>query len=108
MIGETVTQHAYTGSTKNAHNRETPVYQDVPVENVGVDVPDASEPRDPSTNRQVVALVIFVPANITVSGRDQFTVRGNRYGVEGDPGGVRNFFTGTTFPTEVKLRKVTG
>ena len=107
--GETVQHIRWLRNDRNAHGKLTPVYADPePVENTGVDVPRADEPRDGTSGRQIIDLVIFLPAGTTVNGRDQFKVRGTTYEVEGDAPALTNFFTGTPFLTEVKLRKVTG
>lgn len=107
--GETVFHERWVRDNRNAHGKLTPEYaHPEPVEDVGVDVPRADEPREGTTNRQIVDLVLFLPSGVSVSGRDRFVVRGDTYEVEGDAPAVTNFFTGTPFMTEVKIRKVTG
>ena len=107
--GETVFHERWVRDNRNAHGKLTPEYATPEqVDNVGVDVPQVNEPRDGTTNRQIVDLVLFLPAGVTVSGRDRFVVRGDTYEVEGDAPAITNFFTGTPFLTETKLKRVTG
>lgn len=107
--GETVAHTAWVRDECNAHGQLRPVFADpVEIEGVGVDVPSVDEPRDGSSGRQVVDLVLFLPAGTTVDRRDTFTVRGVEYQVEGESPELPNFFTGAIFRTEVKVRRVTG
>jgi len=107
--GETVQHVRWVRDDRNAHGRLTPVFADPQdIENTGVDVPQATEPRDGTSNRQIVDLVLFLPAGTRVNSRDQFIVRGDTYEVEGEAPALSNFFTGTPFLTEVKVKKVTG
>ena len=107
--GETVTHSKWLRDERNAHGQLRPVFADpVEVEGVGIDVPSADEPRDGTSGRHVVDLVLFLPAGSTVDRRDKFVVRGSDYQVEGEAPPIPNFFTGAIFRTEVKVRRVTG
>ena len=106
--GEPVTRHKWLRDDRNAMNQLIPVFVDELVENVGVDVVDSDEPRNAISERTIVERVLFLPPGLTISLRDQFTVYGIRYGVEGYAPPVRNFFTSAVFRTEVKLKRVTG
>lgn len=106
--GEQVTRHKWLKDERNAHGQLVPVRVDELVEDVGIDVPDSDEPRNGVSERTIVALVLFLPPGMVISQRDEFTVHGERYGVEGYAPPVRNFFTATVFRTEVKLKRVTG
>lgn len=106
--GETVTRHAFLRAERNAHGATVNVYEDRLVDDVGIDSADADEPRNAMSERVVVERVLFLPAGMTIDSRDEFTVHGQRYGVEGYAPPIRNFFTATMFRTEVKLKRVTG
>lgn len=106
--GEQVIRHQWLRNERNQQGAQVPVYQDVLVEDVGIDVAAADEPRNMSAERDVVERVLFLPPGITISHLDQFTVYGQRFGVEGYAPPVRNFFTASVFRTEVKLKRVTG
>jgi hypothetical protein len=106
--GEQVTRHAFISSTRNAHGQLVDVFADAFVENAGVDVADANEPRNAMAARDAVERVLFLPPGMVIDSRDQFTVQGLRYGVEGYAPPIRNFFTSAMFRTEVKLKRVSG
>lgn len=107
--GVQVTRHPYLRTDTNAHGQTVLIYgPDVEVANVGIDVPQANEPRNQISERELVNQVIFLPPGYSIDHRDQFTVFGQRFGVEGYAPPITNMFTGSIFFTEVKLRKVTG
>jgi hypothetical protein len=107
--GETVEWLAYAGATRNAHGQMIPEYADpAPVDGVGIDVPDVAEPRDGAGQRQITDYVLFLPAGFRCDRRDQFMIDGELYGVEGRARPVRSPFTGSTFPTPVKVRRIDG
>ena len=107
--GETVEHVRWLHDERNAHNHLTPVFAEPEsVSNVGVDVPSPTEPLNGIDHRQVVDLVAFLPAGYTVDHRDKLIIRGQEYEVVGDAPSITNFFTGTPFLTETKLKRVTG
>ena len=107
--GETVEHARWSHDEYNAHGQATPVYEDpVEISNVGVDVPSPTEPLNGLDQRQIVDLVVFLPAGTTVDHRDKFIIRGQDYEVIGDAPPITNFFTSTPFLTETKLKRVTG
>ena len=107
--GETVEHVRWLKDERNAHNQLKPVYTEPEVvPNVGVDVPSPTEPLNGIDHRQVVDLVVFLPAGYTVDHRDKLIIRGQEYEVVGDAPSITNFFTGTPFLTETKLKRVTG
>lgn len=107
--GETVQHLAYTGQARDAHGNVKPTYAPpVAIHGVGVDIPDVDEPRDAASQRQIVDHVLFLPPGFTCSRKDKFIVRGDEYQVEGHAPTVPNFFTGTMFRTEVKVRAISG
>lgn len=108
--GDSVLHHRYAGTVRNAHGQTVVSYAD-PVELHGVGVaPGAStEPRDGGSYRVVSQTTIYVPPGTTVDARDQFTVRGIKYGVEGDAAGEwRNPYTGWNPGSAVTLRRISG
>ncbi|ALE05512.1 hypothetical protein AL755_08515 [Arthrobacter sp. ERGS1:01] len=107
--GETVLHRAYVGVVRDSHGNAIAQYAAaVPIPGVGVDVPDAQEPRDGASQRQTTDAVLFFPPGFNCGRRDLFTIRGEEYGVEGNAPPISNFFTGTLFRTEVKVRRVDG
>lgn len=106
--GEPVIRHRWVRDERNSLNQIVPVFEDELIEDVGVDVADSDEPRNQISERNIVERVLFIPPGVTISPRDQFTVHGLKYGVEGYAPPVRNFFTAAVFRTEVKLKRVTG
>lgn len=107
--GETVMHRAYVGMVRDSHGNAVPQYAPpVAVAGVGVDVPDAQEPRDGASQRQIVDAVLFFPPGFYCGRKDLLTVRGEEYGVEGNAPPISNFFTGTMFRTEVKVRRING
>ncbi len=98
---------------KNSHGIVKDLWADpVAYENVGVDVPSSTE-SGPQTagggmDRQVVDLVAFMPHGFECSKMDRMIVGGRTYEVQGDAVQVKNFFTGSLFPTPVNLRRIDG
>ena len=106
--GESVEHLVYSQGPPNSHGKPSAVYTSTVIPGVGVDVPDVAETGLGSSNEQTIDAVIFLPAGMTASKMDQFLVRGKKYQVNGDAMAIKNFFTGAMFPTEVKLRRVSG
>lgn len=108
-FGETVQHVRFAGQKRNAHGQVIETFHDpVGIDRVGVDIPRVDEPHNGLAQRVVVDLVIFLPPGLEVGSRDKFVIRGDTYEVIGGAPQLNNFFTGTPFMTEVKLRRVTG
>lgn len=107
-FGETVTHLKYGATGKDAYNKVTYGYTPVEIEGVGVDVSSAQESLDGTVNRSEVDLTIFLPAGTSYDSKDRFKVRGATYEVVGPSTYIKNFFTGSMFKTEVKLKRFTG
>lgn len=105
--GETVQHIRWTGQTTDAQGYRTSGYAPaVDVPNVGVDVvADSTEPRDGTVQRADADLTLFLPPGTTVGSRDKFIVRGETYQAEGIGVPLNNFFTGSMFNTEVKVKR---
>lgn len=104
--GEAVVRLAWSKGTKNAHGQVTPVYTPETIENVAVDVAEAEETG--LDDRQRIEVTLFLPAGTETSKQDQFIVRGKKYEADNDGLLIRNAFTGTVFPTEVRLKRIDG
>ena len=108
--GEQVVWHRHGVTGKDSYNRPILGFVDEPLENVAVAPGSSSESRSTSNpSRLSTQLSILLTSDPGVSDQDQFTVRGHRYEVDGSPeGGWVNPFTGTSFGTEINLKKVRG
>lgn len=107
--GSTVIHHVYRNGSKDRYGKPTPGFAPpVDLPGVGVDAPQSADVLAGTTQRAEVELVLFVPPGVQVSSRDEFTVAGNRYSVVGVAPPITNFFTGTSFYTEVSLRRTNG
>lgn len=108
--GETVLLHRFTGSGRDSHNNVVPAYADPEtIDGVAVAPGSSSEPRNGASQRVITQMSIYPPAGLVVDPRDQFTVRGKRYAVEGDMSGAWvDPFTGWAPGSEVTLKRVTG
>lgn len=105
MADEKVTWHRYTEGAKDRYGRATFTFTDEEIL-AKVAPGQSSEPRRGFAHRTIAAMTIY--ASITPDEQDEFTVRGKRYGVEGETGNWANPFTGTSFGVEIPLRKVSG
>lgn len=108
--GESVVWHERTETGRDAYNRPVVGWVDHVVENVAVAPGSTSEPRlDANMNRLRTEMSLYLVHDPGIKSSDQITVRGVRYEVEGDvSGGWSNPFTGTSFGSEITLRRVTG
>lgn len=80
------------------------------VENVAVAKTSVVEPRDDGSYRLTEETTLYFDPPLVVSRRDLFTVRGERYEVEGGSplDEWRNPFNGDVPGSEIKVRRVTG
>lgn len=107
--GETVEYLPYVPDGQDDYGDPAPGYgEPIPYGDVIVDAPKSNEPRDGSSERLVVDLILFMPPGFTCGSRDRFKVRGDEYQVEGLGTPNANVFTGAVFRTEVAVRRVTG
>lgn len=112
--GDTVLLHRYGHSGVDRYGKKTPGF-DEPLElhGVGIDVTPpveakSAEVKDGTVQRATVDLVAYVPPGISVGSKDEFTVHGDRYQVVGVAPPMKNFFTGSVFYTEVRLKRHDG
>lgn len=107
--GETVTHQRYVPAGKDKDGYKIPAsWVPTDIQGVGVDVPSTVEAEDGTVQRAVADLVLFLPPGFRCDSKDRFTVRGDPYEVVGVVEPIRNFFTGTMFHTEAKVRRTNG
>lgn len=108
--GEQVVWHRHGVTGKDSYNRPILGFVDEPLENVVVAPGSSSESRSTSNpSRLSTQMSIFLIRDPGVTDRDEFTVRGRRYEVDGDvEGSWTNPFSGSSFGTEINLKKVSG
>lgn len=66
------------------------------------------EPMLPGQERVITTPTLYVPFGQPIRARDQITVRGRRWEVDGDPADWKNPLVGWKPGTVVKLKEVTG
>lgn len=104
--GESVVQHTRTRGTPDSDGNDTWTEVDKPRAGTAV-YPRESVELIQGQDTNIIGLVaVFKPA-ITVSPIDQFTVRGERYEIDGEPGQFVSPLTGTTL-TKLNLTRVEG
>lgn len=120
--GETVTWHAWSGGAEGAPvldeygapitgSSPESTFTDTDVEHVAVAEASVLEPRDGVGFRLMESgTLYFSPALAGLGPNDQFTVRGERYEVEGASGLAvwRHPRTGATPGAAVTIKRVTG
>lgn len=104
--GETVEHHKATTTVSPIGQTRTSLAPPVPLAGCGFAPESTKEPRDGTQIRVVSTAKLYVPAGTQVGPNDEFTVRGVRYAVEGDPGQWTNPFTGWSPGAEIMLRRV--
>ncbi len=105
-LGEAVTQHKRTVGTRDADGNETWTDTDKRYANVAV-YPRVSVELVQGQDTNIIGLTaVFMPP-ITVAATDEFTVRGDRWAVDGLPGQYVSPFSGRDL-TQVHLTRVEG
>lgn len=107
--GEKATWHRWRDSAgRDDYGKPLPGgYSSVDLDGVGF-APEATD-EDTPDNRVTSQAKLYLRPAIPYSAKDQFTIRGERYGVTGtSQGGWVNPFTGTDHGQEIKLVRVTG
>ena len=107
--GETVELQRYRSAGVGADGFKTPAsYESETIPNVGVDIAVTDESGDGTVQRADVDLVLFLPPGTRCDSKDRFIVRGKKYEVVGVGEPLPNFFTGSLFRTEVKVKRFNG
>lgn len=107
--GETVTRHAYSPGEDDGYGQAAPSYTDEVWAGVGFAPGRSSEPLRNGSTRVETTATLYDPQGRPVSPLDEFTVRGERYVVDGDASGQwANPFTGWFPGSAISLRRVTG
>lgn len=107
--GESVTWHRWEDSTgKDDYGEPLPGgYVPTVVDGAGF-APESTQ-EDTPDRRVVSSAKLYVKSPIPYSAKDQFTIRGVRYGVNGSAqGGWVNPFTGALHGQEIQLVRVVG
>lgn len=109
--GETVTRHVYSesGGEDDGYGQADPDFTDEVWANVGFAPGLSDEPIAGGSTRTTAMATLYDPLSRPVDARDEFTVRGVRYMVDGDASGVwRSPFTGWSPGGTVTLKAVSG
>ena len=110
-FGETVTWHQVVEGETNEYGDPVGAAEvDHVIPGVAVAKNSVAEPRGDGSYRLVEETTLYFDPPLIVSRRDLFTVRGERYEVEGGSAldEWRNPFTGAVPGSEVKVKRVTG
>ncbi|MBF4578956.1 hypothetical protein [Frigoribacterium sp. VKM Ac-2530] len=104
-MAEAVQQHTRTPGPPDRYGKPTHSENTRKVDGVGVapDTGDENAATSDDTNSR--RLTLYMPANSTVTDTDEFTVRGVRYSVIGDPNDWRSFYTNHRPGIVVKLER---
>ena len=104
--GEAVTRHAYSPGEEDGYGQAAPTYTDEVWTGVAFAPGQSSEPL---RNGVETTATLYDPQGRAVSPLDEFTVRGERYMVDGDTSGQwANPFTGWMPGSVISLRRVSG
>lgn len=108
-FGETVEHLTYRKGGVDDNGFKTPAgYDSTSITNVGVDAGASNEVIDGTVQRSDVDLILFLPPGFQCDSKDRFRVRGKEYEVVGVGEKLPNFFTGSLFRTEVKVKRYNG
>lgn len=75
---------------------------------VFLDAPSTAEPLSVgAAETDIYTQTLYTAPGTSISAKDKITISGTTYQVIGVSPPITNFFTGTTFYTEIKIRRVT-
>lgn len=108
--GESVGYEEYAENLGyDEYNRKKSGYKPVvEIKDVGVDTPTSEDIENGMVEKAEADYRLYLPAGTTYDSRDRFIVRGHKCLVIGVGDAVKNFFTGSMFPTEVHVRRNDG
>lgn len=105
MKGNATVEHVAATVSTDAYGDTTSTYADpVPVPGAVFAPRTSTERTDPRVPAVVTGGTLYVQG-ITVSPADHFTVNGQRYEVEGEPGHWVSPYTGRDFGYEVAVKR---
>lgn len=95
------------GTEYDARGFKKPAEKQEQIE-VFLDAPSTAEPTTGGASEtDIYTQTLYTAPGTSISAKDKITINGTTYQVVGVSPPITNFFTGTTFYTEVKIRKVT-
>ena len=107
--GETVTRHVFTPGEDDGYGPGPGTFADESWAGVAFAPAGAVEQLADGSSRVIATATLYDPLARPVDPRDEFTVRGVRYGVDAEASGAwRNPFTGWTPGGTVALKAVSG
>lgn len=103
----TATLTRRTGTEYDARGFKKPTEKQEQI-TVFLDVPSTVEPTSVGASEtDIYTQTLYTAPGTSISAKDKITIHGTTYQVVGVSPPITNFFTGTTFYTEVKIRRVT-
>ena len=103
----TATLTRRTGTEYDARGFKKPTEKQEQI-TVFLDAPSTVEPTSVGASEtDIYTQTLYTVPGTSINAKDKITINGTTYQVVGVSPPITNFFTGTTFYTEVKIRKVT-
>lgn len=107
--GVTVWRLPFVAGATDAYGNPTDAWgTEQPIPGCAFDPGGSQEPFQAGRDAVVSSPRVFLPSGTVVTAQDRFTINGLTFTVQGDPAAWRNPFTGTDFPVEVVLERVSG
>lgn len=110
--GETVTIQAAAEGDVDPYSNEPSLDWENPVETVvegvGVEPRPSQEPVQDARNAVTSGYTLYLPSGVTITSRSRVVVRGEVYGVLGEPAVWRSPFTGWEPGVVVQLERTEG
>jgi len=95
------------GTEYDARGFKKPTERQEQIE-VFLDAPSTVEPTTVGASEtDIYTQTLYAAPGTSINAKDKITINGTTYQVVGVSPPITNFFTGTTFYTEVKIRRVT-
>lgn len=95
------------GTEYDARGFKKPTEKQEQIE-VFLDAPSTVEPTTVGASEtDIYTQTLYTAPGTSINAKDKITINGTTYQVVGVSPPITNFFTGTTFHTEVKIRRVT-
>lgn len=105
-FGETVIRHARSKGSPDSDGNDTWSDTNTTITKVTLYPRESLELVQGQDINVIGLTAVFIPA-ITVAATDEFTARGSRWSVDGDPAQYHSSLSGQTV-TKVNLKRVTG